>query len=52
MAKGRVKKRTHIGAPVRQTAPGNAPSKPGERTPKSMVIRIGASEVGPSVTQL
>ncbi|KAK1001257.1 rRNA-binding ribosome biosynthesis protein [Friedmanniomyces endolithicus] len=52
MAKGRVKKRTHIGAPGRQTAPGNAPSKPGERTPKSMVIRIGASEVGPSVTQL
>ncbi|TKA69106.1 hypothetical protein B0A55_08855 [Friedmanniomyces simplex] len=52
MAKRRVKKRTHVGAPGRQAAPGNAPSKPGERTPKSMVIRIGASEVGPSVTQL
>jgi len=49
MAKRRVKKRTHAPAP----APGsNAPSKPGSRTPKSMVIRIGAGEVGPSVTQL
>jgi len=50
MAKRRVKKRTHAGA--RPPAPGNAPPKPGERTPKSMVIRIGANEVGPSVTQL
>ncbi|KAK5128200.1 hypothetical protein LTR85_002867 [Meristemomyces frigidus] len=50
MAKRRVKKRTHAG--VKPAAPGNAPSKPGDRTPKSMVIRIGASEVGPSVTQL
>lgn len=50
MAKRRVKKRTHAG--THPAAPGNAPSKPGDRTPKSMVIRIGASEVGPSVTQL
>ena len=50
MAKRRVKKRTHAG--VTPAAPGNAPSKPGDRSPKSMVIRIGASEVGPSVTQL
>ncbi|KAK6394810.1 hypothetical protein LTR65_001602 [Meristemomyces frigidus] len=50
MAKRRVKKRTHSGATP--AAPGNAPSKPGDRSPKSMVIRIGASEVGPSVTQL
>ncbi|KAK5135251.1 hypothetical protein LTR08_005501 [Meristemomyces frigidus] len=50
MAKRRVKKRTHPG--VTPAAPGNAPSKPGDRSPKSMVIRIGASEVGPSVTQL
>ncbi|KAK3679528.1 rRNA-binding ribosome biosynthesis protein [Recurvomyces mirabilis] len=52
MAKPRVKKRTHPGAAGRQALPGNVPSKPGERKPKSMVIRIGASEVGPSVTQL
>jgi ribosome biogenesis protein SSF1/2 len=52
MAKKRVKKRTHVGAPGRQAAPGNTAHKPGERTPKSMVIRIGASEVGSSVTQL
>jgi len=50
MAKRRVKKRTHAG--VKAAIPGNAPSKPGDRSPKSMVIRIGASEVGPSVTQL
>jgi ribosome biogenesis protein SSF1/2 len=50
MAKRRVKKRTHVGA--KPPAPGNAPSKPGDRTPTSMVIRIGANEVGPSVTQL
>lgn len=31
---------------------GSAPKKPGDRSPKSMVIRIGAGEVGPSVTQL
>ena len=49
MAKRRVKKRTHAGA---ASAPGNAPNKPGSRTPKSMVIRVGASEVGPSITQL
>ncbi|KAH9825546.1 brix domain-containing protein [Teratosphaeria destructans] len=48
MAKRRVKKRTQS----KGAAPGNAPSKPGERRPRSMVIRIGAGEVGPSVTQL
>ena len=32
--------------------PGNAATKPGSRSPKSMVIRIGAGEVGPSVSQL
>ena len=52
MVKRRVKKRTHLGAPGRQPIPGNAPSKPGDRTPKSMVIRIGASDVGPSISQL
>ncbi|TKA26119.1 hypothetical protein B0A50_04615 [Salinomyces thailandicus] len=50
MAKRRVKKRTHAGATA--PAPGNAPPKPGERTPKSMVIRVGANDVGPSISQL
>lgn len=55
MVKKRVKKRTHLGAPGRPPVPGSAPvkaGKPGDRTPKSMVIRIGASDVGPSVSQL
>ncbi|KAK4941645.1 rRNA-binding ribosome biosynthesis protein [Elasticomyces elasticus] len=50
MAKKRVKKRTHAGA--KGPPHGFASSKPGDRTPKSMVIRIGASDVGPSVSQL
>ncbi|KAK5169820.1 rRNA-binding ribosome biosynthesis protein [Saxophila tyrrhenica] len=53
MAKRRVKKRTHIpNQNGRSAAPGNTASKPGSRTPKSMVIRIGASSVGPAVSQL
>nr|POF04078.1 brix domain-containing protein c1b9.03c [Quercus suber] len=52
MAKRRVKKRTHVGANGTAPKPGNVVSKPGDRSPKSMVIRIGASEVGPSVSQL
>ncbi|KAK3696418.1 rRNA-binding ribosome biosynthesis protein [Vermiconidia calcicola] len=50
MAKRGVKKRTHTGGAA--PAPGNKAGKPGSRTPKSMVIRIGASEVGPSISQL
>ncbi|CAI7569325.1 unnamed protein product [Penicillium manginii] len=51
MAKARVKKRTH-------TRPQNASAAPKggaaalTKTPKSMVIRVGASQVGTSVTQL
>lgn len=50
MARRRTKKRTHVGA-------SNGPSKQPtanavSRSPKSMVIRIGASDVGPSVSQL
>jgi ribosome biogenesis protein SSF1/2 len=49
MARKRSKKRTHVGA-------GNpAPASDGHasiRDPKSMVIRIGAGEVGSSVSQL
>ncbi|SMR46960.1 unnamed protein product [Zymoseptoria tritici ST99CH_3D1] len=53
MAKRRVKKRTHVGAQIATgVKTGHAASKPGTRAPKSMVIRVGASEVGPSVTQL
>lgn len=52
MAKRRVKKRTHAGAQGPPPGTGAGPSKPGDRTPKSMVIRIGAGEVGPSVSQL
>lgn len=50
MARKRVKKRTHIGA---SNGPANKQvSNPASKSPKSMVIRIGAGEVGPSVSQL
>lgn len=45
MARRRTKKRTHVRV---QNTPGN----PMSRSPKSMVIRIGAGEVGSSVSQL
>lgn len=50
MARRRTKKRTHVGAsiPAGKAVPANQVS----RAPKSMVIRIGAGEVGPSVSQL
>lgn len=50
MAHKRTKKRTHVGAKGGQdkTVSANAVA----REPKSMVIRIGAGEVGPSVSQL
>lgn len=49
MAKRRVKKRTHLGA---QTPKSAAAGHADMRDPKSMVIRIGAGEVGTSVSQL
>jgi ribosome biogenesis protein SSF1/2 len=51
MARRRTKKRTLPGA---QKGPGNKPASTNHtsREPKSMVIRIGAGEVGPSVSQL
>ena len=51
MAKRRMKKRTHIGAknPATPTAINGHANM---RDPKSMVIRIGAGEVGSSVSQL
>lgn len=51
MARRRTKKRTHAGAnngPAGKAVAVNQTS----RAPKSMVIRIGAGEVGPSVSQL
>jgi ribosome biogenesis protein SSF1/2 len=51
MARRRTKKRTHVGAnngPAGNAVPVNQTS----RSPKSMVIRIGAGDVGPSVSQL
>lgn len=51
MARRRTKKRTHVGA--NNGPPGKAPNPNSiSRAPKSMVIRIGAGEVGPSVSQL
>ena len=51
MARRRMKKRTHAGA---QNGSSNSvkPVTSASRNPKSMVIRIGAGEVGPSVSQL
>lgn len=49
MAKRRVKKRTHLGAKAPQAA---AEGHADMRDPKSMVIRIGAGDVGSSVSQL
>ncbi|OCK80036.1 Brix-domain-containing protein [Lepidopterella palustris CBS 459.81] len=47
MARRRVKKRTHVGAHT-----NGAPPPTDRATPRSMVIRIGAGEVGASVSQL
>ncbi|PMD48988.1 Brix-domain-containing protein [Hyaloscypha variabilis F] len=51
MARRRTKKRTHVGA--NNGPSGKAiPASKAANSPKSMVIRIGAGEVGPSVSQL
>ena len=51
MARRRTKKRTHVGA-RNGTQKGVSANTSATREPKSMVIRIGAGEVGPKVTQL
>ena len=51
MARRRTKKRTHVGA-SNENAGKAVPVNEILRAPKSMVIRIGAGEVGPSVSQL
>ena len=50
MARPRKKKRTHIGA--QNGAGKNVTAHPASKDPKTMVIRIGAGQVGPSVSQL
>ncbi|RPA87428.1 Brix-domain-containing protein [Ascobolus immersus RN42] len=53
MARRRTKKRTQKVAEAVAQAAANAPIHgSASRTPKTMVIRIGAGEVGPSVSQL
>lgn len=57
MAKRRTKKRTHAGAAAKNpNAKSSAPINTGNASirgdPKSMVIRIGAGEVGTSISQL
>lgn len=51
MARRRTKKRTHVGA---RNGPSNGvtANSSATREPRSMVIRIGAGEVGPRVSQL
>ena len=49
MARRRTKKKTHVGASNPEVASAGHASS---RDPKSMVIRIGAGEVGSSVSQL
>ena len=51
MAKARVKKRTHL-KPQNASAAAKGGAASMTRPPKSMVIRIGAAEVGASVSQL
>ncbi|CAD6446729.1 f3b7e496-553d-4a84-8953-a780357df0d7 [Sclerotinia trifoliorum] len=52
MARRRTKKRTHVGANNGPAGAKSAPASQASRSPKSMVIRAGAGEVGPSVSQL
>ncbi|KAJ5364305.1 Brix domain-containing protein [Penicillium cataractarum] len=53
MAKARVKKRTHLRAQnASAAASGKGSASSMTKAPKSMVIRVGASQVGTSVSQL
>lgn len=54
-ARRRTKKRTHVppADPTKSATVGGQPlNASASRTPKTMVIRVGASEVGPSVSEL
>lgn len=50
MAKRRTKKRTHVKA--NDVPNGTGRSGGTNASPKSMVIRMGAGDVGPSISQL
>ncbi|EIT73217.1 RNA-binding protein required for 60S ribosomal subunit biogenesis [Aspergillus flavus] len=52
MAKARTKKRTHVRAQNASAAAVKGSASSMSKTPKSMVIRIGGSQVGSSVSQL
>ncbi|KAB8275296.1 Brix domain-containing protein [Aspergillus minisclerotigenes] len=52
MAKARTKKRTHVRAQNASAAAAKGSASSMSKTPKSMVIRIGGSQVGSSVSQL
>ncbi|EEH04851.1 brix domain-containing protein c [Histoplasma capsulatum G186AR] len=52
MAKRRTKKRTHLRAANASNATPKSGSASMQKSPKSMVIRVGAGEIGPSVSQL
>lgn len=49
MARARTKKRTHVRP---ENTPANSGASSQSKAPKSMVIRVGASQVGSSVSQL
>ncbi|KKZ62569.1 hypothetical protein EMCG_02976 [[Emmonsia] crescens] len=52
MAKRRTKKRTHLRAANTSNVAPKSASASMHKSPKSMVIRVGAGEIGPSVSQL
>ncbi|OJD17734.1 hypothetical protein AJ78_02200 [Emergomyces pasteurianus Ep9510] len=52
MAKRRTKKRTHLRAANASNVTPKTGSASMQKSPKSMVIRVGAGEIGPSVSQL
>ncbi|KLJ06596.1 hypothetical protein EMPG_17897 [Blastomyces silverae] len=52
MAKRRMKKRTHLRAANASNVTPTSASASMHKAPRSMVIRVGAGEIGPSVTQL
>ncbi|KAJ5913592.1 hypothetical protein N7504_002475 [Penicillium tannophilum] len=52
MAKARVKKRTHLRPQNASSSSNKAGAASMNKTPKSMVIRVGGSQVGTSVSQL
>ncbi|PGH32580.1 ribosome biogenesis protein SSF1/2 [[Emmonsia] crescens] len=52
MAKRRTKKRTHLRAANASNVAPKSASASMHKSPKSMVIRVGAGEIGPSVSQL